>query len=173
MAKIIRKEVRKRGFFGWLFLLIFLGFNALMLLWLLTYWGSIGGNLSSGSEAARTGSAFGATIGTAMIFFFWAAGALITGLFALLTRGRKTYVEETIHSPLDRMQSIPEGYENQYRGYPFKQIGGGRIEVLTAEGPKIYQSWAAFNQAVGGQLTTRRGEHAGAHEDMETKRAAR
>jgi hypothetical protein len=31
-----------------------------------------------------------------MIFFFWAAGALITGLFALLTRGRKTYIEETI-----------------------------------------------------------------------------
>jgi hypothetical protein len=30
------------------------------------------------------------------MIFFWAAGALITGLFSLLTRGRKTYIEETI-----------------------------------------------------------------------------
>lgn len=96
MARIVRKETRKRGFFGWVFLLIFFAFNALMIAWLLTYWGAIGGHLSSGNDAYRTGAAIGATIGTGMIFFFWAAGALITGLFALLTRGRKTYIEETI-----------------------------------------------------------------------------
>jgi hypothetical protein len=61
-----------------------------------TSWPAIGGHLSSGNDAYRTGAAIGATIGTGMIFFFWAAGALITGLFALLTRGRKTYIEETI-----------------------------------------------------------------------------
>jgi hypothetical protein len=90
------REVRKRGFFGWIFLLIFLGFNALMALWLLTYWSNIGGALSSGSEAGRAGAAIGVTIASGVIFFFWAAGAVITGLLALLTRGPRTYIEETI-----------------------------------------------------------------------------
>jgi hypothetical protein len=96
MAKIIRKETRKRGFFGWIFLVVFLGFNALMIGWLITYWNLIGDALSSGSEAARAGSAIGATIGTGMILFFWMAGAVITGLLALVTRGRKTYIEEIV-----------------------------------------------------------------------------
>lgn len=85
---------RKRGFFGWIFLLIFLGFNAFMALWLLSYWSNIGGALSSGSAAGRTGAAIGVTIASGVIFFFWAAGAVITGLLALLTRGQTTYIEE-------------------------------------------------------------------------------
>jgi len=96
MAKIVRREIRKRGFFGWIFLLLFLGFNALMVLWLVSYWSAISGGPSSGGDAARAGHAIGATIGTGMIFFFWTAGAVITGLFALLTRGRKTYIEESV-----------------------------------------------------------------------------
>jgi hypothetical protein len=96
MVRIIRREVRKRGFFGWVFLLIFLGFNGLMVLWLFSYWSQIGSSLSSGSQAERAGSAIGATVGTGMILFFWMAGAVITGFLALLTRGRKTYIEERI-----------------------------------------------------------------------------
>ena len=95
MARIVRREVRKRGFFGWAFLLIFLGFNALMFGWLISYWNLIGGHLTSGTDAGRAGAAIGATMATGMIFFFWAAGAVITGLLALLTRGRKTYIEES------------------------------------------------------------------------------
>jgi len=90
---IIRREIRKRGFFGWVFLLIFLGFNALMAVWLFNYWSQIGGNLATSSEAGRAGAAIGATIGTSMILFIWAVGAVITGLLALLTRGPKTYIE--------------------------------------------------------------------------------
>ena len=67
-----------------------------MLLWLIAYWNAVGGSFSSGSEAARAGSAIGATIGTEMILFFWVASAVITGLLALLMRGRKTYIEETV-----------------------------------------------------------------------------
>jgi hypothetical protein len=96
MAKLIRKVIRKRGFFGWIFLIIFLGFNALMIGWLISYWNVIGASVSSGSEAVRTGSAIGATIGTGVIFFFWMAGAVITGLLAVVTRGRKTYIEEIV-----------------------------------------------------------------------------
>lgn len=79
---------QKRGFFGTLFLVIFLVFNALMVWWLLSYWAEIGGSLDQGSEAARTGAAVGATIGTSVILFIWALGAVITGLLALLTRRR-------------------------------------------------------------------------------------
>jgi hypothetical protein len=94
MATIVRREVRKRGFFGWLFFLLFVGFNILMLFWLISYWSDIGGSMTSGSEAERIGSAIGGTLGTGVLLFFWVAGAVILGLFALLTRGRKTIIEE-------------------------------------------------------------------------------
>jgi len=94
VAMIVRSEVRKRGFFGWVFLVIFLIFNALMATWLIRYWSLIGDHLTSSSEAGRTGAAIGATMATGVIFFFWATGGVITGLLALLTRGRKTYIEE-------------------------------------------------------------------------------
>jgi|SRR6516162_5207755 hypothetical protein len=97
MTKIIRKEVRKRGFFGWVFLLIFLGFNVLMLVWLLDYWVQVGG-LSYGSEAERVGHGVGVMLGTSMLALLWMAGAVILGLLTLVTRGRKTYIEETAHS---------------------------------------------------------------------------
>ena len=84
-------------FSGWIFLIVFLAFNALMIGWLVTYWNLIGESLSSGSEAARAGSAIGATVGTGVILFFWTAGAVITGLLALVTRGRKTYIEEFVN----------------------------------------------------------------------------
>ena len=50
------------------FPLIFLAFNALMIAWLISYWNAVGGHV----------------------------GAVITGLFALLTRGKKIYIEETV-----------------------------------------------------------------------------
>ncbi|WPZ13221.1 hypothetical protein T8J41_13755 [Nitratireductor rhodophyticola] len=96
MATVIRKEIRKRGFFGWFFLLIFLAFNALMLLWMFSYWGTIGDAASTAdSDAAKAGTAIGGAIGTTMLMFIWVCGSVITGLLALLTRGRKTIVEET------------------------------------------------------------------------------
>jgi hypothetical protein len=109
MARIIRREVRERGFFGWVFLLIFLGFNALMFYWLINYWSAIGGHVTSGTEAGRTGAAIGATMATGVIFFFWAAGAVITGLLALLTRGRKTDIEESYggSNPVDQIIGQP------------------------------------------------------------------
>ncbi|GGF38173.1 hypothetical protein GCM10011321_31390 [Youhaiella tibetensis] len=95
MATIIRKETRKRGFFGWLFLILFILFNVLMLIWM------IGGmnaatSVVTTSEAEQAGRAIGTAIGAGMILFIWVAGAVILGLFALLTRGRKTIIEETV-----------------------------------------------------------------------------
>lgn len=96
MATIVRKEVRKRGFFGWLFLLIFLGFNALMLLWLVSYWTMLGDGLASEDSARAAGTAIGGTIATGMLLTIWVLGSIITGLLALVTRGRKTIITETV-----------------------------------------------------------------------------
>ena len=95
MAKIIRKETRKRGFFGWIFLLLFIAFNALMLLWLVAYWSQLSGTTAA-SEAEQAGRAIGGAIGSGMLLSIWAMGDIILGIFVLLTRGRKTIIEETV-----------------------------------------------------------------------------
>lgn len=95
MARIIRRETRKRGFFGWIFLLIFIGFNLFMAAVTLTYFGLLSDlGKTTASEAERAGHAIGSVIGVSMVLGMWASGALITGLFAMLFRGRKTIVEE-------------------------------------------------------------------------------
>jgi len=92
---VIQREVRKRGFFGHLFKWIFIGFNLLMAAWLIGYWVSIG-ERSAGltNEYEQTGAAIGATIASGMIVGFWMAGAVILGLFVLLTRGQKVLITE-------------------------------------------------------------------------------
>lgn len=83
-------ERRKRGFFGWIFLLTFFAFNALMVLWLGSYWGVVGEAITEGqSEAARAGATIGGTIGTGVILFTWACGSVILGLLVMMTRGKK------------------------------------------------------------------------------------
>ena len=74
---------------------MFIAFNVLMVFWLFSYWGQIGG-MQPESEAARAGAAIGGALGTGTILFFWVAGVVILGLSALLTRGRKVVVEEVI-----------------------------------------------------------------------------
>jgi hypothetical protein len=95
LAKIIRRETRKRGFFGWVFLLLFWAFNALMLWWLVAGLGAVS-QTPVHSTAEESGRAIGGFIGGTMVMFVWVAGAVILGLFALLTRGSKTIVEETV-----------------------------------------------------------------------------
>ena len=94
MVTIVRREIRRRGVFGHVFKWIFILFNILMLLWLVSYWNTVAPMLSQGSEPARAGSAIGATVGTGFLVFFWAAGALILGLLTMFTRGKLTVIEE-------------------------------------------------------------------------------
>ena len=94
-TRVIRREVRRRGLFGWLFLVIFMAFNALMALWVIAYWRVLAEG-TSGSEWERAGHVIGGTLGTGVLLFLWVCGAVITGLLALLTRGRRTIIEETI-----------------------------------------------------------------------------
>lgn len=94
MTRTVRIEKRQRGIFGWIFLILFWGFNALMLFALFAGMSdNSAGYQTLTSEAEKTGYAVGTAIGAGLIVMFWAAGAVILGLFVILTRGKKVIVE--------------------------------------------------------------------------------
>ena len=96
MVQVIRREVRKRGVFGKLLKFLFIAFNLLMLVWLVSYWVQVGSVFNTvNSDVGRTGVSIGATLGTSFIIFFWAAGAIILGLLTMFSRGSKILIEET------------------------------------------------------------------------------
>lgn len=94
MATIIRTETRKRGVFGWIFLVLFWAFNAIMAYGLFA---GISDTAEKGaqltSEAAQNMHATGAVIGTGLVLLVWVLGAGLLGLFVLLTRGKKVTIE--------------------------------------------------------------------------------
>lgn len=96
MPKVIRRETRKRGVFGWIFLLIFLGFNAFMALAMIRGLTSAA-DIPAVNDAERAGRTMGAIIGGGALLVIWFLGAAITGLLAMLTRGSKTVIEEIRH----------------------------------------------------------------------------
>lgn len=102
MTTIIRREVRKRGFFGKLFKFLFITFNLAMIAWVVAYWIQLGNNWDHYTnqagpqfhDAAQTGAAIGATLGTTFLLFIWAAGDVVLGLLTMFTRGKKLIIEE-------------------------------------------------------------------------------
>ena len=88
--KEVYVERNKRGCLGWVVLLLFLGFNGLMLISLVQYWASVGDIMSENpSEAFQVGAAIGTTLGTGFLLFIWGCGSVILGIFVFLTRGKK------------------------------------------------------------------------------------
>ncbi|MEA2950685.1 MAG: hypothetical protein QOJ96_205 [Alphaproteobacteria bacterium] len=94
MSTVIRTEKRQRSAFGQIVKWIFIAFNVLMLVWLVSAMSAVS-QLTPDSDAARAGHAIGAAIGFSMVLSIWVMGDLILGLFVLLTRGNKIIVEET------------------------------------------------------------------------------
>lgn len=91
----VQREIRKRSFFGkcikWLFIL----FNIAMLVWLLSYFGSLGELVQTAeSDAEKIGTAVGGTLATSLLIFIWACGSIILGIATLLTRGQKILITE-------------------------------------------------------------------------------
>lgn len=86
-AKLRKAE---RSFFGKLIKYSFIGFNILMLLWMMFGVGGAAKTIDqAGSEAEKAGAAVGTGLGAMMIVFIWVAGGFILGLFTLLTRPKK------------------------------------------------------------------------------------
>lgn len=95
MSKVIQIERRKRGFLGKIFLILFWLFNIFMAVALFSAMDNNAGEMAAlSSDAERAGYAVGTAIGGGIILFVWLAGAVILGLFALLTRGNKVIVEK-------------------------------------------------------------------------------
>ena len=92
MRRIVRREVRQRGFFGWLVKGSFILFNLTMLFWLFNYFVRIG-DIAPGRDNA--GAEIGAVIGTGMILGVWALGAIVLGIATALSRGEIITIEET------------------------------------------------------------------------------
>ena len=96
MAETIKRrmvERRRRGFFGWIFLVIFWLANGFMALWLfgaMTHWGKMATPVT---DAEKAGAGLGMAVGLGVIFSIWACVAAVTGLFAMMTRGRKEIIE--------------------------------------------------------------------------------
>lgn len=81
----LRKPIR--GPFGKFVKWLFIGFNVLMVMWLVSYFMSIGQHTNAAeSNAEKAGTVIGATIGTGILVFLWALGDIVLGLFVLFTR---------------------------------------------------------------------------------------
>lgn len=80
----------KRSAFGKIIKFLFIGFNILMLIWLIGGVGSASQTLENAhSDAEQAGAAIGTGIGAMMIVFIWVAGAVVLGIMTLLTRPKR------------------------------------------------------------------------------------
>lgn len=80
----------ERTTFGKIIKYLFIGFNILMLIWLVGGVGSASASVeSAGSEAAQAGAAIGTGLGAMIIIFVWIAGDVVLGTLTLLTRPKK------------------------------------------------------------------------------------
>ncbi len=86
----VQREVSDRTTFGKLVKWIFIGFNILMLIWMVVGMGAAGDATNSAvNDAERAGAAIGTGLGFMMILFVWALGDVVLGLFVLFTRRKK------------------------------------------------------------------------------------
>lgn len=67
-----------------------------MAVWFFGAVGIVADGSTNTSDAARAGHAVGAGIGLTFLLVIWALGAVVTGLLAILTRGSKTIITETV-----------------------------------------------------------------------------
>lgn len=85
----VQREISDRTAFGKLCKWLFIIFNALMLIWLISAIGAVGGMDAPENSAEQAGAAIGATLGFGMLLFVWGVGDVILGLFVLFTRRKK------------------------------------------------------------------------------------
>ncbi len=91
----IQREYYKRGAFGKFVKWVFIIFNVLMLIWVVSGMGNAGHQYQlAASDAERAGTAIGASLGFGLLMFIWITGAVILGIATLLTRGTKYIVTE-------------------------------------------------------------------------------
>jgi hypothetical protein len=90
---IVRKETRKRGFFGKIFKALFYLFNIIMVAWLVAYV-KMTHDAAAQANVSDLAAAGVQSIGVGVISICWLIGDAILGALVLATRGAKVIVEE-------------------------------------------------------------------------------
>lgn len=87
---VVRREVSDRTAFGKFVKWVFIGFNILMIVWVIAGFGVASESMEGTvNDAERAGAAIGTTLGMGMIIVLWALGDIILGMFVLFTRRKK------------------------------------------------------------------------------------
>jgi hypothetical protein len=91
-----------------------------------------------------TGKAEGALFMIAL-FLAWIGATLAVGVAALV-HGKMGMELPAIFRVRVAAEAggLPDGYQDFYRGFPFRVLDDGRVEVLTVRGQKTYGNWAEF-----------------------------
>lgn len=91
----VQREVSDRTIFGKIVKWVFIGFNVLMLIWMISAFAAVGDiNQNAINDAERAGAAIGTGLGMTFLLFIWGFGDLILGLFVLFTRRKKLITVE-------------------------------------------------------------------------------
>ncbi|MBA4053015.1 MAG: hypothetical protein C0472_14290 [Erythrobacter sp.] len=86
----VQREVSDRTTFGKIVKWVFIIFNVLMLIWMVSSCAAVGDiSANAANDAERAGAAIGAGLGVTFLLFVWGVGDVILGLFVLFTRRRK------------------------------------------------------------------------------------
>jgi hypothetical protein len=86
---LVQKEVSDRTVFGKVVKWVFIGFNVLMLIWMISAMSAIGGMDAPANSAEQAGQALGVGIGATFLLFIWGFGDIILGMFVLFTKRKK------------------------------------------------------------------------------------
>lgn len=91
----VQREVSDRTAFGKLIKWLFIGFNVLMLIWMVSSCVAVGDVSSRAvNDAERAGAAIGTGLGMMFLLVVWGLGDVILGLFVLFTRRKKLITVE-------------------------------------------------------------------------------
>jgi hypothetical protein len=91
----VQREVSDRTAFGKLVKWVFVGFNILMLIWLVSACVAVSDvSQNAVNDAERAGAAIGTGLGMTFLLFIWGVGDLILGMFVLFTRRKKIITVE-------------------------------------------------------------------------------
>jgi hypothetical protein len=121
---VVRTEKRQRSFIGKICKWTFIGFNVLMLVWVIGGMNNVS-KIQTSSQAEQIGAGLGAAVGFGAIGIIWMFGAIILGIFVLLTRGNKVIIEE-------RAGSLAGGAFQSYAAPDFSRADDRIQEALAA-----------------------------------------
>lgn len=86
----VQREVSDRTTFGKIVKWLFIGFNVLMLVWMVSACAAVSDvNQQAVNDAERAGAAIGTGLGMTFLLFIWGVGDVILGMFVLFTRRKK------------------------------------------------------------------------------------